>query len=87
MMKKVVDNQNVTKVLYVFNIGCLNHPKKNVIVLSRKLSTFESRLWRQKLFRIKKQLIKVFILHLRMYESSRKSYIIMLSQKLLTFKT
>ena len=53
MMKKVVDNQNVTKVLYVFNIGCLNHPKKNIIVLSRKLSTFESRLWRQKLFRIK----------------------------------
>ena len=28
MKTKNVDNQNVTKLLYVFNIGCLSHPKK-----------------------------------------------------------
>ena len=28
MKTKIVDNQKLTEKLYVFNIGCLSHPKK-----------------------------------------------------------
>ena len=48
-------------------------------MLTRKLLSCEIWLWRHKLFRIQNQLKKN--LHHRMYESSRKRYIIMLSGK------
>ena len=84
---EVVDNQKITKNSYIFNIGCMSHPKKTASSCFWQTIVFECRLWKQKLFKIQKHLKKICNLHHRMYESSRKSYIIMLSRKLSTIDT
>ena len=58
----------------------MSHPEKTTLACDLGNYRFWDLTWGQELFRIENQLEKIFLLH-RMYGSSRKSYIIMLSGK------
>ena len=87
MKTKIVDNPKITKKLYIFNIGYLSHPEKATSLFFLGNYRLSDLIMEKKLFRIKKQLKFFFHLYHRMYESSRKTYIFMLSRKLLNFET
>ena len=68
METKVVHNQKITKILYIFNLGCVSHPEK---------ATSSCFLTTKKLFSIFIETMKtkvVYNLHHKMYESTRKNY-------------
>ena len=83
MKTKIVDNPKITKKLYNFNIGYLSHPEKATSLCFLGNYRLSDLIMEKKLFRIKKHFLKKNEPSSYDVRVIQKSYIIMLSRKLL----